>query len=199
MVIQWLYHTKIVLSTTQKGPRNRTTNPLPSVKEDGSSASMNKDVVEISEMQNAECVPQTRDVQSTDPGSQPVKVKNAHEISRLLDFLKLADRILLWGCFDSVVDSIRKMIQKDRASLTAEHIRTAAETPARYGVGQGIYCQLISSTQSAGLSIRKRASRSREHCSRFTPRVHQGILSEKNGRNEIIFPRISVCHYGSTG
>ncbi|KAF8863305.1 hypothetical protein BDZ45DRAFT_738282 [Acephala macrosclerotiorum] len=80
LVVQWLYHAKIVL------PTNKTLDP------------------------------------------------KSRQITRLLVFLKLADRILLLGPFDDVVSNIKALVLEDRTSLQAEHIRMAAELPASHGV-----------------------------------------------------------------
>lgn len=55
--------------------------------------------------------------------------KETSEISRLLDFLRLADEIQLLGPFDSIVNKIKTTIISEESSLKAHHIRTASNLP----------------------------------------------------------------------
>jgi BTB/POZ domain len=53
-------------------------------------------------------------------------------ISKLLAFLKVADRIQLLGPFNQVTETIKAMLTSTRASLQAGHIRAAFEIPSAH-------------------------------------------------------------------
>ncbi|CZR50744.1 uncharacterized protein PAC_00618 [Phialocephala subalpina] len=53
-------------------------------------------------------------------------------------FLKLADRIMLLGPFDDVINAIKELVPEDRSSLQSEHIRTAAELPVGHAIRKPI-------------------------------------------------------------
>lgn len=124
LVIQWLYHAQIMLpsrETTSKG--SHTTDVRESDIRDIPNGSYVDSDEEEAWMEVHE---------SVEPRPRPKDTK-AKQISRLLAFLKLADRIMLLGPFDNVLATIKELILSDRNCLTAEHIRSAAELPAAHG------------------------------------------------------------------
>lgn len=60
--------------------------------------------------------------------------RSSQHISRLLNFLKVTDRIELLGPFTSVVQMIKGRIIAHRSSLTCEHVRAAVELPQGHAV-----------------------------------------------------------------
>ena len=54
---------------------------------------------------------------------------NCEKMSTYLSFLKMAERLTLLGPFSSVFQDMKKVLREDHGSLTAEHIRFAAELP----------------------------------------------------------------------
>lgn len=138
LVIQWLYHAKIILPTYKEYPRVRERTAISKgiqksdakpglittpVHEDVSDDSDDElGCVEISPQQVIETLPQ-----------HTIDTK-AHDIARLLSFLKLADRIMLLGSFNEVIGAIKALLLESRSSLQPEHIRSATELPAGHGV-----------------------------------------------------------------
>lgn len=57
----------------------------------------------------------------------------SQKITRLLDFLVVADQIQLLGPFDNITEMIKQSIVADRSSLVAAHIRTAASLQKHHG------------------------------------------------------------------
>ncbi|KAF8863304.1 hypothetical protein BDZ45DRAFT_685928 [Acephala macrosclerotiorum] len=63
-----------------------------------------------------------------------IKVEQmSQNVTRLLDFLMVADKIQLLGPFDSVVEMMKQIIVPDRSALLATHIRAATNLPSGHG------------------------------------------------------------------
>jgi hypothetical protein len=59
----------------------------------------------------------------------PTVVSDSDKVSRLLDFLKLADFLHLTGPFTSIDEAIHEIV-KDRSNLQSKHINEAMKLPA---------------------------------------------------------------------
>jgi hypothetical protein len=59
----------------------------------------------------------------------PTVVSDSDKVSRLLDFLKLADFLHLTGPFTTINETIHEMV-KDRSNLESKHIQEAMKLPA---------------------------------------------------------------------
>ncbi|KUJ22424.1 uncharacterized protein LY89DRAFT_777542 [Mollisia scopiformis] len=127
LVTRWIYHAQIVLprfEITSKSSQTSNNAREPQIRD------INDEEFVDSDEDPAWLESHARDSVETRPRPPDT---NAQKISRLLAFLKLADRIMLLGPFDSVLMAIKELILSDRNCLEAEHVRSAAELPAGHG------------------------------------------------------------------
>lgn len=136
LIIQWFYNAQIVLQArkakSQSNQDSESQQEAQTSDERPNYVLLHRDISDDNEEENDDSERDARETPGIDRGN--VQDTKAQDISRLLAFLKLADRIILLGPFDSVVATIKALILGSRDSLQAEHIRSAAELPAGHGV-----------------------------------------------------------------